>query len=187
MTILTVMKAADLAARWHAGQRRKGAAGEPYIGHLLEVAALVAEADEHNTDLIVAALLHDAIEDQPISRETIADQFGERVAKLVEEATDDKSLPQAVRKQLQIETAAAKSRDAKLIKLADKISNLRSVAASPPANWPIERRSAYIEWSVSVVTSGLLGQSDWLDQQFEEAREQAEQSIGEAFQANSQR
>ena len=180
MTTLTILKAADQAARWHAGQRRKGAAGEPYIGHLLEVAALVAEADESNTDLIVAALLHDAIEDQPISRETIADQFGERVAELVEEATDDKSLPQSVRKQLQIETAAQKSRDAKLLKLADKISNLRSIAKSPPAHWPIERRSAYIEWSVAVVTSGLLGHSDWLDEQFDVARRKAEQSIVDA-------
>ena len=132
MTTLTVLKAADVAARWHVGQRRKGATGEPYVNHLLEVAALVAEADEGNTDLIVAALLHDAIEDQKISRETIAAEFGERVARLVEEATDDKSLPKPVRKQLQIETAPKKSRDAKLLKLADKVSNLRSVALSPP-------------------------------------------------------
>lgn len=180
MTTLTVLMAADQAARWHAGQRRKGAAGEPYIGHLLEVAALVAEADQSNTDLIVAALLHDAIEDQPISRETIADQFGERVAELVEEATDDKSLPKSVRKQLQIETAAQKSRDGKLLKLADKISNLRSISESPPADWSIERRTAYIEWSVAVVTSGLLGHSDRLDKRFDEARKRAEQSLVDA-------
>ena len=99
MTTLTVLKAADVAARWHAGQRRKGTTGEPYVNHLLEIAALVAEADEGNTDLIVAALLHDAIEDQPISRETIAAEFGKRVAGLVQEATDDKSLPKPVRKQ----------------------------------------------------------------------------------------
>ena len=103
MTTLTVLKAADVAARWHAGKRRKGATGEPYVNHLLEVAALVAQADEGNTDLIVAALLHDAIEDQPISRETIAAEFGERVASLVEEATDYKSLPKPERKRLQID------------------------------------------------------------------------------------
>jgi (p)ppGpp synthase/HD superfamily hydrolase len=105
MTAPTIMRAAHRAAEWHKDQRRKGAAGEPYIGHLLEVAALVAEADEGNVDLIVAALLHDAIEDQPISWEQIEEEFGERVAGLVMEATDDKSLPKAECKRLQIETA----------------------------------------------------------------------------------
>ena len=146
------------------------------MNHLLEVAALVAEADEGNTDLIIAALLHDAIEDQPISRETIAAEFGERVAGLVEEATDDKSLPKPERKRLQIETAPKKSRDAKLLKLADKVSNLRSIAASPPSHWPIERRKAYIDWSCAVA-AGLVGISDWLDGQFEEARQSAMKSI----------
>ena len=181
MTTLTVLKAADVAARWHAGQRRKGATGEPYVNHLLEVAALVAEADEGNTDLIVAALLHDAIEDQKISRETIAAEFGERVAGLVQEATDDKSLPKPVRKQLQIETAPKKSRDAKLLKLADKISNLRSVALSPPSHWSDQRRREYVDWA-SAVAAGLVGVSDWLDKQFEEARKLAERSIPAAAQ-----
>jgi (p)ppGpp synthase/HD superfamily hydrolase len=90
---ITVMKAADAAARWHVHQRRKGAAVEPYINHLLEVASLVAEATSGaDPDLVVAALLHDAIEDQEVPRSLIADSFGEGVAKLVEEVTDDKSL-----------------------------------------------------------------------------------------------
>jgi (p)ppGpp synthase/HD superfamily hydrolase len=178
---LTILRAAGVAARWHSEQRRKGAAGEPYVNHLLEVAALVAEADEGNSDLIVAALLHDAIEDQQITREKIAAEFGERVARLVEEATDDKSLPKPMRKQLQIETAPNKSRDAKLLKLADKISNLRSVAVSPPAHWPIERRREYVAWATSVAV-GLVGISSWLDEQFEEARLLALQSIPEQTQ-----
>ena len=181
MTTLTVLKAADVAARWHAGQRRKGTTGEPYVNHLLEVAALVAEADEGNTDLIVAALLHDAIEDQKIPLETITAQFGERVAGLVDEATDDKSLPKPERKRLQIETAPKKSRDAKLLKLADKISNLRSVALSPPSHWPDQRRREYVDWA-SAVAAGLVGVSDWLDKQFEEARKLAERSIPAAAQ-----
>ena len=81
-----------------------------------------------------------------------------------------------MRKQLQIETAPKKSRDAKLFKLADKVSNLRSIAASPPAHWPIERRKAYIVWATAVA-AGLHGVSDWLDEQFEEARKLAEKSI----------
>src|ERR671912_133100 len=90
---IAVLKAADAAARWHVHQKRKGAAQEPYVNHLLEVASLVAEVTEGtDPNLVVAALLHDAIEDQEVPREMIAQVFGE-VAKLVEECTDDKSLP----------------------------------------------------------------------------------------------
>src|SRR5215813_13808432 len=97
---IMVLKAADAAARWHVHQRRKGAAKEPYINHLLEVATLVAEATEgKDPELVVAALLHDAIEDQEVPRSVIADAFGEDVAKLVEEVTDDKALAKEKRKQ----------------------------------------------------------------------------------------
>jgi GTP diphosphokinase / guanosine-3',5'-bis(diphosphate) 3'-diphosphatase len=133
-----VLSAAQTAARWHAKQRRKGSAGEPYFNHLLEVAALVNEAAQgEDTDLVVAALLHDAVEDQGISRETIAEEFGEDVAGLVMEVTDDKSLPKAVRKRLQIEEAPKKSRRAKILKLADKISNVTAIGRDPPelARW----------------------------------------------------
>src|SRR3981081_1639892 len=90
-----ILTAAQMAARWHAKQRRKGSARAPYINHLLEVAKLVGQAtDSKDPDLIIAALLHDAIEDQGVSRAVIAEQFGEDVATLVEEVSDDKSLPQ---------------------------------------------------------------------------------------------
>src|SRR6478735_6829528 len=89
---IAVLKAADAAARWHVHQKRKGAAQEPYINHLLEVASLVADAtDGKDPDLVVAALLHDAIEDQEVPREMISEAFGEDVAALVEEVTDAKS------------------------------------------------------------------------------------------------
>ena len=91
---VTVLKAADTAAHWHAHQRRKGKHEEPYINHLLEVAMLVAEATEgKRPDLVIAALLHDAIEDQEVPRGMIAASFGEDVASLVEELTDDKTQP----------------------------------------------------------------------------------------------
>ena len=91
---IAVLKAADAAARWHVHQRRKGAAEEPYVNHLLEVASLVAEATEgKDPDLVIAALLHDAIEDQEVPREMIAEIWGEEVAQIVEEVTDDKALP----------------------------------------------------------------------------------------------
>ncbi len=99
------------------------------INHLLEVASLVAEATQgKNPKVIIAALLHDAIEDQEVPRGLIAQEFGEEVAALVEEVTDDKSLEKHQRKRKQVETANKKSDDAKRIKLADKTSNLRAIA-----------------------------------------------------------
>ena len=100
-----VLKAAETAARWHADQKSKGSSGAPYINHLLEVASLVAEAtDAKDPNLIVAALLHDAVEDQDIERAEIAKRFGDDVASLVQEVTDDKSLPSTERKRLQVDT-----------------------------------------------------------------------------------
>ena len=91
---IAVLKAADAASRWHVHDRHKGAAEKPYINHLLEVASLVAEAtDGKDPNLVIAALLHDAMEDQEVPREMIADRWGEDVACLVDEVTDDKSLP----------------------------------------------------------------------------------------------
>lgn len=89
---VTVLRAADAAARWHVHQRRKGSAEEPYINHLLEVASLVAEATHgKDPDLVIAALLHDAIEDQEVPRELIEREFGKRVADVVRQVTDNKS------------------------------------------------------------------------------------------------
>jgi (p)ppGpp synthase/HD superfamily hydrolase len=144
---------------------------------LLEVASLVAEAtDGSDPSIMVAALLHDAVEDQGATRETIANDFGQRVADIVMEVTDDKSLPKSERKRKQIESAPNKSREAKLIKLADKTSNLRAVAQSPASDWSLERRREYIDWAKSVV-AGLRGTSPWLEQQFDDAAERAMRSL----------
>src|SRR3954451_9296417 len=113
---VSVLTAADAAARWHVHQRRKGSAQEPYINHLLEVANLVAQATEGaDPNVVIAALLHDAVEDQGVTPQTIAIDFGQHVADVAMEVTDDKSLPKAERKRKQIESASNKSRDAKLI------------------------------------------------------------------------
>ena len=174
---IVVLRAADAAARWHVHQRRKGAGQEPYINHLLEVASLVAEATEgQNAKAVIAALLHDAIEDQEVPRELIAREFGEEVAVLVEEVSDDKALEKQERKRLQFETAHQKSDDAKRIKLADKTSNLRAIAHSPPPDWSVKRRLEYIRWAKSVA-SGLRGVSAMLEQQFDRAAAEAERSI----------
>ena len=167
--LVTVLRAADAAARWHVNQRRKGAAQEPYVTHLLEVAMLVAEATAGaDPNLIVAALLHDTIEDQGVTREEIAAQFSDDVADLVVEVTDDKKLPKAERKRLQIKHAPKLTPRAKILKLADKISNLRSLATSPPADWPMQRRSDYVIWTTEVV-QGLRGTSGLLEQEFDRA------------------
>jgi (p)ppGpp synthase/HD superfamily hydrolase len=178
---LLVLKAADAAARWHVHQRRKGPAEEPYINHLVEVAMLVAEATGgSDTNLVIAALLHDAIEDCEVPRELIAETFGEDVASLVTEVTDDKSLPKDVRKEYQITGAAAKSARAKVLKLADKTSNLRAVAASPPSAWSVKRRIEYVQWAKKVV-EGLRGVNPKLEAQFEEAAQAAERSLRPAI------
>ena len=155
-----ILAAALFAAERHAAQRRKGRTAEPYVNHLLEVAELLARlTDELDTNLIVAALLHDTIEDDNAFNQAskeIAQRFGEDVASLVAEVTDDKSLPKETRKALQIENAAKKSPRAQSLSAADKIANVRSIATSPPANWTFERRVEYVRWARQVV--GRYGQ-----------------------------
>src|SRR5712691_5038285 len=107
-------------------------------------------------------LLHDGVEDQEVPVKMIAREFGRQVADIVMEVTDDKTLSRDERKRKQIETAPKKSREAKLIKLADKTSNLRAIASSPAADWSVSRRLEYIEWAKAVV-AGLRGISPWLE------------------------
>jgi guanosine-3',5'-bis(diphosphate) 3'-pyrophosphohydrolase len=163
-----IFSAAHFAAEKHANQRRKGKAGEPYINHLLEVVQLISNASpEPDSNLLIAALLHDTIEDVGVTKEELVQRFGSDVAELVSEVTDDKSLPKAERKRLQVETASKKSVRAQTIKLADKISNLRSILESPPADWDFQRRKEYFEWSKRVV-DGLTAPNPVLKQEFDE-------------------
>jgi guanosine-3',5'-bis(diphosphate) 3'-pyrophosphohydrolase len=141
---------------------------------LLEVAELVSSAlAEPDTNLVIAALLHDTVEDAEVTKEELAETFGSDVADLVMEVTDDKSLPQAERKRLQILTAPKKSVRAQVIKLADKISNLRGILASPPADWDIVRKREYFEWAKQVV-DGLSAPNEMLKAEFERLYRQGE-------------
>ena len=168
--VVDLMRALDFAARKHRDQRRKGAGAEPYINHLTEVACLVAEATAGKDPLVVlGALLHDTLEDTQTTRRELTREFGREVAALVSEVTDDKRLHKAVRKRLQIETAPHKSDRAKLIKIADKTSNLRSLVESPPVDWDIRRQREYFAWAQNVV-EGCRGVNDQLEAQFEAAR-----------------
>lgn len=158
-----LLQAAHFAAEKHAGQRRKNAAATPYINHPLEVAHILSEVggviDE---EILLAAILHDTVEDTDTSLQELALIFGDRVAEIVAECTDDKSLEKQVRKQLQIEHAPHKSPAAKQIKIADKISNLKSVLHDPPKDWSMERRRGYFQWAEKVVAR-LTGINPALD------------------------
>ena len=146
------MKAAHFAAQKHVNQRRKGVSGEPYVNHLIEAAELVASAlSQPDSNLIAATLLHDTIEDTGVTKAELVEQFGQDVADLVAEVTDDKSLPKKERKRLQVAHASEKSPRAQTIKLADKISNLRAILTSPPADWDLNRRKEYFAWAKSVI------------------------------------
>lgn len=150
--IVSFARALDFAARKHTAQRRKGEAHEPYINHLAEVALLLAEATEgKDLNLVLAGLLHDTIEDTKTTYEELVEEFDKDVAGLVREVTDDKSLPKAERKELQVQTAPHKSDRAKMIKIADKISNLQSILNSPPAGWGEKLKREYFEWAAKVV------------------------------------
>ena len=161
-----ILLAAQYAAEKHAQQRRKGVTAEPYVNHLLEVARLVSEAlTEPDENLVMAALLHDVVEDTGVTRVDLAAAFNEDVASLVMEVTDDKSLPKHERKRLQVEHAPHKTVRAQMIKVADKISNLRAMLVSPPEGWDQERRKEYVMWAERVV-SGLTAPSPHLLTQF---------------------
>jgi GTP diphosphokinase / guanosine-3',5'-bis(diphosphate) 3'-diphosphatase len=175
-TVSSLAKAYALAAQWHARQRRKGDAEEPYVNHLVEVAHLVAWATGgEDINLVIAGVLHDAIEDAEISAAQIEAEFGEDVAHLVLAATDDKSLPYAERKRLQVETTPHKSARAKVLKMADKTANLRSLATSPPA-WSLERKLEYVAWSRRVV-AGARGVNAQLEAAFDAAAAEAERVL----------
>ncbi len=175
--LIQFAKALVFACERHADHRRKGAAQEPYVNHLAEVALMAAEATGgRDQSLVIAALLHDTLEDTATTYADLASQFGEDVAALVQEVSDDKSLAWQERKQLQIDRAPFKSHRAKVIKLADKVSNLRSIAHSPPHDWSPERRLAYIDWAEQVAR-GLMGGNSLLEAEFARAAAMARAAI----------
>ena len=150
-TTMDLMGALDFAARKHAGQKRKGAAAAPYVNHLAEVADMLARAtDGRDSVLVLAGLLHDILEDTDTTRDELERAFGAEVAALVAEVSDDETLPKAERKRLQVTTAAGKSPRAKMLKLADKTSNMSAIASDPPAGWSVARRLDYIHWARDV-------------------------------------
>jgi guanosine-3',5'-bis(diphosphate) 3'-pyrophosphohydrolase len=147
-----LIKALKFAADKHRHQRRKDTESSPFINHPIEVAeVLVVIGDVDRIEVLQAAILHDTIEDTETTAAELEHNFGAEVRNLVEEVTDDKNLPKEERKRLQIERAAGLSAGAKQIKLADKICNVRDVTHAPPANWTLQRRRDYLDWTEQVV------------------------------------
>ena len=162
-----LIKAVSFAAHKHRDQRRKDVAASPYINHPIALADVLAnEGGIGTTSVLCAAILHDTIEDTETTAAELELIFGHEIASIVMEVTDDKSLDKAERKQRQVDHAPHASTEAKLVKLADKICNLRDILASPPANWDAERKQAYFEWAARVV-EGVRGAHPGLESVFD--------------------
>ena len=152
MTQFQLLQVVHFAAQKHRDQRRKDEHASPYINHPILVAQQLADvARVTDPEILAGALLHDTIEDTDTTPQELEDLFGSRVRALVEAVTDDKSLPKQKRKQLQIDHAASLSHGAALIKISDKIANLKDLAHSPPQGWDLARKQEYLDWAIAVV------------------------------------
>lgn len=152
-----LLRALAFAAHKHRQQRRKDVEASPYINHPISLANILCnEAHITDVNVICGALLHDTVEDTETTEQELVSEFGDEIAAIVMDVTDDTTLGKAERKQLQVEHAAHIRNEAKLVKLADKISNLRDVANHPPPDWPLERRREYFDWAKRVI-DGLRG------------------------------
>jgi GTP diphosphokinase / guanosine-3',5'-bis(diphosphate) 3'-diphosphatase len=153
-TTSLLIAAISFAAEKHRDQRRKDADASPYINHPIALANVLAnEGNVTDINVLCAAILHDTIEDTDTTAAELESRFGPKITSIVLEVTDDKSLEKQVRKQRQIDHAAHASREANLVKLADKICNLRDILSSPPADWPAERKRAYFDWAAQVIAN----------------------------------
>jgi guanosine-3',5'-bis(diphosphate) 3'-pyrophosphohydrolase len=147
-----IIRALKFAAAKHRDQRRKDRESSPYINHPIELANILAnEAGISDIDVLTAAILHDTVEDTETTEQELIAEFGARIANIVMEVSDEKSLTKEKRKQLQIDHAADISTEAKLVKFADKISNVRDIASSPPIGWSLQRQQEYFDWAKQVI------------------------------------
>ena len=147
-----IIAALAFAAHKHRDQRRKDAVASPYINHPIALTnVLVNEAGVDDENVLIAAILHDTIEDTETTEQELVAEFGPKIASVVMEVTDDTALAKEERKRLQVEHAGRISRCAKLVKLADKICNLRDMAASPPTGWSRQRKQEYFDWAKAVI------------------------------------
>ncbi len=175
----TFLKALQFAAYHHRDQRRKCSSHAPYINHPLSVVEILWQTGGvRDVTTLVAALLHDTIEDTSATPEEIREQFGEEVMEIVMEVTDDRNLPKAERKRLQVATAPHKSPKARQIKLADKINNVFEIAHDPPTDWSFEYRHEYLDWGREVV-NGLRGQNPSLEALYDQVFDEAQKMLAD--------
>jgi guanosine-3',5'-bis(diphosphate) 3'-pyrophosphohydrolase len=173
-----ILKAIHFAAEKHKAQRRKDTEASPYINHPIQVTEILWRlGNVRDTPLLLASILHDTLEDTDATPDEIKEMFGQEVLALVLEVTDDKSLPKEVRKQRQVETTPHKSPRAKLLKLADKISNVQDIIHTPPKDWSLERRQEYVLWSERVV-NGLRGVNEKLESRYDELLAEGKRLLG---------
>ena len=162
-----LLRAIEFAAERHRDQRRKGVDASPFINHPIKVAAMIANiGGVQDVTVLVAAVLHDTLEDTRTDPNELEAVFGAEVRSIVEEVTDDKQLPKARRKDLQVQNARCLSHAAKLIKLADKTANVRDIVVNPP-EWPADRKREYLDWARQVV-NGCRGTNAPLEELFDE-------------------
>jgi len=162
-----IFEAMAYAAEKHAHQRRKGNNHVPYINHLIKVAKLVTECvHQPEDDLLVAAILHDVVEDTDVDEQEVARRFGEKAAFMVHQMSDDMSMPKKVRKAKQIEKAPGLSSDTKILKIADKIANINDILTLS-LDWDTKRKIEYIHWAKKVV-DGCRGINPQLEKKFDD-------------------
>src|SRR4051794_4958803 len=172
-----ISEAAELAARRHKRMMRKGQDNEPYANHLAEVANFLAIATNGaDAELVAAGWLHDTLEDTETTTEELSARFSDRVASLVIECTDDMNLPKAERRRRQVVDAPRKSADAKLIKIADKISNIGARIRSNPTAEQRADLIEYTDWAEQVV-AGCRGGNAYLDEIFDDVVQRARASL----------
>lgn len=148
-----LLEALRCAADWHRNDRRKGPAAAPYINHPIVVAEqLAAQGLGEDVELLMAAVLHDVIEDTEATFEEVSRAFGSRVANIVQEVSDDKSLEKEVRRKRVVDTIGGKSREARLIKLSDLVANVHDIVDHPP-QWSLERKLNYLGWAERVAAA----------------------------------
>jgi guanosine-3',5'-bis(diphosphate) 3'-pyrophosphohydrolase len=163
-----ILKVVTFAAEKHRNQRRKDPEASPYVNHPIALAnVLLHEGGVTDITVLCAALLHDTLEDTQTTPEELAQNFGTEIQGVVMEVTDNKKLKKRKRKELQMKHAPVLSTRAKLVKLADKICNLRDVASHPPPDWTLRRRIEYFDWAKAVV-DGLRGVNPRLEAVFDQ-------------------
>jgi GTP diphosphokinase / guanosine-3',5'-bis(diphosphate) 3'-diphosphatase len=172
-----ILDAASFAAQKHQGHIRKDERASPYVTHPLAVARIICSIGEvYDPTILIAAILHDTIEDTNTTEAEIQERFGKEILSIVLEVTDDKSQNKMARKQQQVIHAPDLTRGAKIIKLADKLTNCLDILHTPPKDWSLNRRQEYIQWAADVVAQ-IRGTNPYLEAAFDEMLSQAEKTL----------